>query len=48
MVIHTLVIDGNDMILVIDMMMLMMMNIVMNRSRSYVIRLREGDASSYS
>ena len=46
MVIITLVIDGTDMILLIDMMM--MMNIVMNRNGSYVIRLRGGDASSYS
>jgi len=47
MVIITLVIDGTDMILLIDMMM-MMMNIVMNRNGSYVIRLRGKDASSYS
>jgi hypothetical protein len=33
--IDTLVIDGKDMILLIDMMM--MMNIVMNRNGSYVI-----------
>jgi hypothetical protein len=47
--IDTLVIDGTDMILLIDMMM-MMMNIVMNRNGSYVVRLREGggDTSSYS
>jgi hypothetical protein len=44
--------DGNDMILLIDMMMMMMMmtmNIVMNRNGPYVIRLRGGgDTSSYS
>jgi len=45
--IDTLVIDGTDMILLIDMMM-MMMNIVMNSNGPYVVRLRGGDTSSYS